>query len=118
MARIDGSLVPLDERILSESDLEHVLQLVTDSAPAKRENFYRHRELDSAYIAGGIGRFRVDAFRQRGAISFVFRCVPRIVPSFKKLRLPQGVERMTEEHRGLILVTGATGSESRRRSPR
>jgi twitching motility protein PilT len=110
MARIDGALVPLEERILVGSDLEHVLQLVTESAPAKRENFYATGELDTAYIAGEIGRFRVNAFRQRGAISFAFRYVPRIVPSFKKLGLPQGVERMTEEHRGLILVTGATGS--------
>jgi twitching motility protein PilT len=110
MARIDGHLVPIDERVLSDADLEHILMLVTERSPAKREHFYETGELDTAYIAGEIGRFRVNGFRQRGAISFAFRYVPRVVPSFKKLGLPPGVEKLTEEHRGLILVTGATGS--------
>jgi twitching motility protein PilT len=110
MARIDGALVPVDELVLGEEDVEAVLHLVTERAPAKREHFYVTGELDTAYLAGEIGRFRVNGFRQRGAISFAFRYVPRVVPSFKKLGLPPGVEKMTEEHRGLILVTGATGS--------
>ncbi len=110
MARVDGFLVPLDERVITDADLEHVLGLVTERSPAKREHFYETGELDTAFIAGEIGRFRVNGFRQRGAISFAFRYVPRIVPSFKKLGLPPGVQKLTEEHRGLILVTGATGS--------
>ena len=60
--------------------------------------------------ATGLPRFRVNVFRQRGAISFAFRVIPRNVPSFADLRLPPGVRRLAEEHRGLILVTGATGS--------
>ena len=60
--------------------------------------------------AEGVGRFRVNGFRQRGAISFAFRHVPKDVPSFEALGLPKGVERLADEHRGLILVTGATGS--------
>ena len=101
MARVDGFLVPLDERVITDADLEHVLGLVTERSPAKREHFYETGELDTAFIAGEIGRFRVNGFRQRGAISFAFRYVPRIVPSFKKLGLPPGVEKLTEEHRGL-----------------
>jgi twitching motility protein PilT len=110
MARIDGRLEPIDERVLSDSDLEACLQLVTSRTPAKREHFYATGELDTAYIADTVGRFRVNGYRQRGSISFAFRYVPRVVPSFKKLGLPPGVELLVEEQRGLILVTGATGS--------
>jgi twitching motility protein PilT len=66
--------------------------------------------LDTSYLADGIGRFRVNGFRQRGSISFAFRFVPKEIPSFTKLGLPEGVARLAESHRGLVLVTGATGS--------
>ena len=61
-------------------------------------------------MAEGIGRFRVNGYRQRGAISFAFRFIPKEIPSFEKLGLPDGVGELAEEHRGLVLVTGATGS--------
>ena len=110
MARVDGELIPLDERLLSESDLETIVMLVTELTPAKREAFYTHGELDTAYMAQGLGRFRVNGFRQRGAISFAFRFIPKEIPSFERLRLPPGVQALSHEHRGLVLVTGATGS--------
>jgi len=110
MARVDGELVPLDQRLISESDLETLITLVTELTPAKREGFYTHGELDTAYMAEGLGRFRVNGFRQRGTISFAFRFIPKEIPSFEKLGLPKGVGILADEHRGLILVTGATGS--------
>ena len=110
MARVDGELVPIEERLLTESDLETLVSLVTELTPAKREGFYTHGELDTAYMVDGVGRFRVNAYRQRGAISFAFRFIPKEIPSFEKLGLPKGVAQLAEEHRGLILVTGATGS--------
>jgi twitching motility protein PilT len=110
MARVDGELIPLEERLLTDSDLETIVQLVTELTPAKREAFYSHGELDTAYMAEGLGRFRVNGFRQRGAISFAFRFIPKEIPSFNKLGLPKGVEVLADEHRGLVLVTGATGS--------
>jgi twitching motility protein PilT len=110
MARIDGELVTLGETPLREEDLEAALVLVTQRSPVKREMFHATGDLDTAYTAEGVGRFRVNGFRQRGAISFAFRHVPREVPSFEALGLPKGVERLADEHRGLILVTGATGS--------
>jgi len=110
MGRVDGGLIQIDDRVVSDADLDVVLGIVTERTPAKRELFLATGELDSAYIADTIGRFRVNGFRQRGSISFAFRYVPRVVPSFKKLGLPPGVERLAEEQRGLILVTGATGS--------
>jgi len=110
MARVDGELVPLEERLLSDSDLETIVSLVTELTPAKREGFFTHGELDTAYMAEGLGRFRVNGFRQRGAISFAFRFIPKEIPSFDKLGLPEGVKALADEHRGLVLVTGATGS--------
>jgi twitching motility protein PilT len=110
MARVDGELVPIDERLLTASDLETIVQLVTELTPAKREGFYTHGELDTAYTAEGLGRFRVNGFRQRGAISFAFRFIPKEIPNFDRLGLPKGVEVLADEHRGLVLVTGATGS--------
>jgi twitching motility protein PilT len=110
MARIDGALTPIATEPLTDDDVEAALARVTERTPAKRESFYATGDLDTAYIAEGVGRFRVNGFRQRGAISFAFRHVPKEVPSFEKLNLPVGVRRLAEEHRGLVLVTGATGS--------
>jgi twitching motility protein PilT len=110
MVRVDGDLQPIEQRLLTDSDLETVLLLVTERSPAKREGFYETGDLDTSYLAEGIGRFRVNGFRQRGAISFAFRFVPKEIPSYEKLGLPAGVGKLAEEHRGLVLVTGATGS--------
>ena len=79
------------------------------SSPSRLEGFERTGELDTAYQPVGLPRFRVNAFRQRGEISLAFRVIPHTVPGFKSLRLPPGVETLSDEHRGLILVTGATG---------
>ena len=110
MGRIDGDLLPLDDRAVTEGDVEAVLVKVTERTPAKREQFLAQGDLDTAYVANELGRFRVNAFRQRGAVSFAFRFIPASVPTFKQLGLPGGVERLAGEHRGLVLVTGATGS--------
>jgi twitching motility protein PilT len=110
MVRVDGDLQPLGERLLTESDVETVLMLVTERMPAKREQFLETGDLDTSYEASGIGRFRVNGYRQRGVISFAFRFVPREVPTFEMLGLSEGVVRLADEQRGLILVTGATGS--------
>jgi twitching motility protein PilT len=110
MARIDGDLIPIDDRAVTESDVEAILVKLTERTPARREHFFATGDLDTAYVAEGLGRFRVNAFRQRGSISFAFRFIPNSVPTFKQLGLPSGVERLAGEHRGLVLVTGATGS--------
>jgi twitching motility protein PilT len=110
MVRVDGELQPLEQRLLTDSDLETILLLVTERSPARREHFLESGELDTSYHADGIGRYRVNGFRQRGAISFAFRFVPKEIPSYERLGLPPGVARLAREQRGLVLVTGATGS--------
>jgi twitching motility protein PilT len=78
--------------------------------PHRFQSFREHGELDIAYETPSLPRLRVNGFRQRGAISFAFRVIPRQVPTFDSLQLAPGVRRLAEEHRGLVLVTGQTGS--------
>jgi twitching motility protein PilT len=109
--RLDGELVPLDDRPpLTEEDLGATLAFVALGDDERLDAFDRTGELDLAYQAADLPRFRVNAFRQRGATSFAFRVIPRSVPTFAQLSLPPGVEKLAGERRGLILVTGATGS--------
>jgi len=109
--RIDGELGPLaTESPLGDAELEDVLERVTVAVPARRAAFDATGDLDAAYSHPGLPRFRVNGFRQRGAISFAFRVIPDAIPAFDELHLPPGVRRLAEEQRGLVLVTGATGS--------
>jgi twitching motility protein PilT len=109
--RRDGDLTVIaDHPPLTDADLESALAIVSELTPARREAFYETGELDIAYTSEDLPRFRVNAFRQRGSISFAFRVIPKHVPSFEDLRMPAGVRAMADEHRGLVLVTGATGS--------
>jgi twitching motility protein PilT len=111
VVRADGSLRPLEGYpALSEEDLEAILITVTATNVAKLGSFREAGELDIAYMSADLTRFRVNGFRQRGATSFAFRVIPKVVPSFADLRLPAGVQKLAAEQRGLILVTGATGS--------
>ena len=111
VVRLDGALVPLTGSTpLGSHDLEGVLRHVTQLVPHCFQSFSEQGELDVAYETAELPRFRVNAFRQRGAISFAFRVIPRQVPTFDSLQLAPGVKRLAEEHRGLVLVTGQTGS--------
>jgi twitching motility protein PilT len=109
--RRDGALGPLEEYpIVTDRDAESVLAAVGKRSPERLEGFKETGDLDIAYQDDDLPRFRVNAFRQRGHISLAFRVIPKNVPSFEQLNLPQGIRRLAEEHRGLVLVTGATGS--------
>jgi twitching motility protein PilT len=111
MLRRDGTIGPLAEcPELNDQHLLATLEAVTRLTPERLKTFHESGDLDIAYTADGLPRFRVNAFKQRGAISFAFRVIPREVPSFEQLSLPPGVRRLANEQRGLILVTGATGS--------
>jgi twitching motility protein PilT len=109
--RTDGDLGALPGwEPFTEADLETVLQSITSRTPHRLEGFRTTGELDTSYMAPDLTRFRVNGFKQRGTTSFAFRVIPTEVPGFEDLRLPEGVRRLGDEHRGLILVTGATGS--------
>src|SRR4051812_44761924 len=109
--RRDGALGPMEDASpLDENHLTAILNKVSQHAPDKLSHFHAAGDLDIAYQDEDLPRFRVNAYRQRGAISFAFRVIPKTVPNFEKLSLPPGVEKLANEHRGLVLVTGATGS--------
>jgi twitching motility protein PilT len=109
--RRDGALGPLEESaLLTDSDMDALIEIVGKRSPERLAAFKEVGDLDIAYQDGDLPRFRVNAFRQRGHISFAFRVIPKNVPSFEMLGLPAGIRRLAEEHRGLVLVTGSTGS--------
>jgi len=109
--RRDGSLGPLEEApLVTDRDAEAVLEAVGKRSPERLAAFRDTGDLDIAYQEEDLPRFRVNAFRQRGHISFAFRVIPKNVPNFEMLNLPARVRRLAEEHRGLVLVTGAPGS--------
>jgi twitching motility protein PilT len=109
--RRDGDLSRLEEwPPLDAEALEAALVAVGSASPNRLAAFNETGELDIAYQSADLPRFRVNAFRQRGATSLAFRAIPKHVPTFGDLDLPAGVERLAEEARGLVLVTGATGS--------
>ncbi|MGL6280397.1 MAG: type IV pilus twitching motility protein PilT [Gaiella sp.] len=111
IVRLDGELTPLQGwSPLGEHELIEVLDAVTEISPRRRDHFDEHGDLDIAYSHPTLPRFRVNGFRQRGATSFAFRVIPSVIPNFEELGLPIGVKRLSEEHRGLVLVTGPTGS--------
>ena len=74
------------------------------------DEFKREGEADFSYAVRGVGRFRVNAFKQRGSVSIVMRFIPFGVPKFEDLNLPEVIARLANEERGIILVTGTTGS--------
>src|SRR6266498_599828 len=109
--RRDGSLGPLEEYpVMQDADLGSVLETVGKRSPERLAAFKDTGDLDVAYQEEDLPRFRVNAFRQRGHISVAFRVIPKNVPNFEMLGLPPGIRRLADEHRGLVLVTGATGS--------
>jgi twitching motility protein PilT len=111
MLRRDGAVAPLEGvEPLTEADLDSYLRAVTAVAPQRYDLYHESGDLDIAYTAEDLPRFRVNAFRQRGATSFALRVIPKKVPRFEDLGLPEGIRALAEEHRGLVLVTGATGS--------
>jgi twitching motility protein PilT len=111
MVRIDGRIEQLPgDPPLGDAELDRAVATVTASIPERRSIFERTGELDLSYQPESLPRFRVNVFRQRGAISLAFRVIPNIIPSFGDLNLPAGITRLAEEHFGLVLVTGATGS--------
>jgi len=107
--RIDGSLRPIEglARVDNEQIREMVYRILTQNL---RERFEAEKELDTAHTIMGVGRFRVNLFQQRGSIGTVMRAIPHEIPPFDTLGLPPIIPSLAELRRGLVLVTGPTGS--------
>ncbi|HET6646560.1 MAG TPA: type IV pilus twitching motility protein PilT [Pyrinomonadaceae bacterium] len=107
--RIDGHLTPLEGyRSLTSADTKQLAySVLTD---AQKHRFEENLELDFSFGVKGLSRFRANLFNQRGAVGAVFRAIPYEIKAFEELGLPPIVKQMCEKPRGLILVTGPTGS--------
>jgi len=107
--RIDGILVPLGDitRVTPEEMLSMAFSMMTNR---QKQKFKETAELDMAYGVAGLGRFRVNVFQQRGNVGMVLRVIPTKIRTIEELNLPKVVETICEEQRGLVLVTGTTGS--------
>jgi twitching motility protein PilT len=106
--RIDGNLEQTSRDEVQSADTERIAFAIMPKQRA--EEFLNANEADFAYAVAGLGRFRVNVFRQRGSVGMVLRRVLPGIPSFEDLGLPPAVRRLADEARGLVLVTGPTGS--------
>jgi twitching motility protein PilT len=107
--RVDGHLEPLDANVrLTQEDAVAIAFSIMNNQ--QKQRFKEKSELDLAYSAPGLGRFRVNVYQQRGTVNLVFRSVPTKILTIQELHLPTVIEKMAAEPRGMILVTGTTGS--------
>jgi twitching motility protein PilT len=107
--RVDGELRPLTQysRISSEDMLNMAFSIMTNR---QKQKFKESTELDMAYGVAGLGRFRVNVFQQRGNVGMVLRVIPTKIRTLEELYMPKVIDRVCQEARGLVLVTGTTGS--------
>jgi len=106
--RIDGKLVSIDHPPLSPTDTKTVCySILTD---AQKHKYEENNELDLSFGVKGLSRFRANIFMQRGAVAGAFRTIPFEIRTFKELGLPEIIGELVKKPRGLILVTGPTGS--------
>src|SRR5437870_2629958 len=107
--RVDGLLTPLTDvpRVTPEEMLSMAFSMMTNR---QKQKFKETAELDMAYGVAGLGRFRVNVFQQRGNVGMVLRVIPTKIRTTEELNLPPVITKICEEQRGLVLVTGTTGS--------
>ena len=107
--RVRGQIKPMDEygNLSPQATRDTVYSLLNDD---QRKRFESRKQLDLAYAVPGVARFRVNCFFQRGSISAAFRRIPHQIPELSELGLPRVLEDFTKKPRGLVLVTGPTGS--------
>src|SRR4029077_4483676 len=107
--RIDSEVVQLtDEPRISAEDMMN--SAVSMMSNRQKQKFKESAELDMAYGVAGLGRFRVNVFQQRGNVGMVLRVIPTKIRTSEELNLPPVINKICEEQRGLVLVTGTTGS--------
>jgi twitching motility protein PilT len=110
IVRVHGDMVPIEgSEPLKAEDTERVLREILHD-PHKLGEFDSENEADFSYQIEGLARFRVNAFRQRGYVSLVMRAIPVNIKSVDELLLPPVISKLAEEERGIILLTGTTGS--------
>jgi twitching motility protein PilT len=108
VVRVDGTLTAINLPVVAPSDTEAIAnELLT---PVKRDQLAATGDAEFGLSVEGLGRFRVNAFRERGKVRLVFRSVPVVIPTPAELNLPGSISSLAQERRGLILVTGPAGT--------
>ncbi len=108
MLRMHGDLMPIKFRDLGETELEgYLTEIMTQS---QLKHFRQGNDIDFSYVSSEGGRFRVNVFRKETGIGAAFRTIPTHIPSMDKLGLPPVVRKLCDNHQGMILVTGSTGT--------
>jgi len=111
LVRVNGRLTPIEQYDpMGPPDTERVMREMLAQHGDKMAEFDEQSEVDFAYSVAGLARFRVNAFRQRGAVSIAMRVIPPVVRTIEELGLPRVIAEIADEERGLILLTGTTGS--------
>ena len=107
-ARIDGALHHITDQRCMPADVEAIAMSIMDDM--HKETLLKCGEVDFAYSVPGKGRYRINVFRQRGVLAIAVRVLNLRIPSPEELGIPEAVVKMCEKKRGLVLVTGPTGS--------
>jgi len=108
MIRVDGALLSLETESLTQADMDEVMkQILTEE---QKERFLKRNELDLALSISKMGRFRINFYRQRGTVGIALRTVHTLVPTFEELNLPKVCQGLANNRRGMIILTGTTGS--------
>jgi twitching motility protein PilT len=108
MLRIDGIMTPTEyEKLRPEVTQQLIYSILTDE---QKEKFEKDNELDISFGVEGVGRVRMNVFQQRGSVASVMRNIPSKIRTFEDLRLPQVIQDLVKLPKGLVLVTGPTGS--------
>ena len=107
--RVNGRLAPMidQKRLMQEDTIAMAFSIMS---ARQKQKFKDHFEIDMAYSVPGLGRFRCNVFQQRGTVGMVLRVIPVKIKTIKELHLPPVLEQIALERRGLVLVTGTTGS--------
>src|SRR5947208_2732303 len=109
MLRVDGSLIPVPSaEVLTEESVEALIFAILDED--QKQILLKDKEFDFSFAFGDLGRFRVNAFHERGNLAAALRLIPNEIRTVEDLGMPQIVNKFTEYPRGLVLVTGPTGS--------
>jgi twitching motility protein PilT len=106
--RIDGALRPLEDEPITPQRMEEIMSQILTEEQNKR--FLQRNELDLALSVSKMGRFRINFYRQRGTVGVALRAVNTMIPSFEELNLPPALRKLADSRRGLIILTGTTGS--------
>lgn len=106
--RIDGALRSISDDLITQQEMEEMMNQILSEEQKKR--FLQRNELDLALSVSKMGRFRINFYRQRGTVGIALRAVNTVIPSFEELNLPPVLKKLANDRRGLIIVTGTTGS--------